>query len=213
MLRSQRGSEVRNWLHSGSEGTYLIINRTTAWHEGLEKYMPPGVKLLSHWTVTVMMRDLFWCGDLFITFAKSMKEVYVEYFLAYSSSQTNKQTIKQTYRSENITFFVEVLRFYMAQMSEVPKSINIYVVAAKSLKCPLMASWAHSHSFPFFLPISMSLYHCQPLHISNLLTLYITKWSAGANAAQRPGEWEEFPFLYKTLSLLSTSWVSLEKHE
>ena len=50
----------------------------------------------------------------------------------------HKQTIKQTYRSENITFLVEVICFYMAQMSEVPKSINIYFVAAKSLKCPLM---------------------------------------------------------------------------
>lgn len=36
---------MRNWQHSGSKGTHLIINSSAAWHEGLEKYMPPGVNL------------------------------------------------------------------------------------------------------------------------------------------------------------------------
>lgn len=50
---------MRGWQHSGSEGTRLIINSTTAWHEGLEKDMPPGVNLEPQWTVTLVMRDLF----------------------------------------------------------------------------------------------------------------------------------------------------------
>ncbi|KAM7375672.1 hypothetical protein PAMP_005461 [Pampus punctatissimus] len=48
---SERGSDVRKWQDSGSEGTHLIIKSSSTWHEGLEKYRPPAVKLGSQWTL------------------------------------------------------------------------------------------------------------------------------------------------------------------